>query len=437
MSQSRYLAAQIIHTVIFQKQSLTESLNSVVATLKDMRDRALIQAMTYGVCRFYYRLTFILNQLLKKPLPAKEKKIHALLLIGLYQLTEMRIPHHAAVTETVNAALLFNKSWAKNLVNAILREYLRREKELTHLVDENLEAHYAHPTWLMTRIQKAWPKEWQQILNANNEYPPFSLRVNLLHISREKYIQLLQKNNLNATIIPETDAGITLESATIIERLPGFSHGEVSVQDGGAQLSAPCLEVEPNLRVLDACAAPGGKLTHLLEREPTLSMIALEKDPKRMLRVKENLTRLQFTSPQLVTIDATPIKKWWDGQLFDRILLDVPCSASGVIRRHPDIKLLRRSTDMDALTKEQLHLLTSLWPTLKPGGLLLYITCSIFPEENSQIVQKFLNLQSHAQEEKLNVAWGLPCEIGRQILPGMHGMDGFYFARIKKININH
>jgi 16S rRNA (cytosine967-C5)-methyltransferase len=217
-----------------------------------------------------------------------------------------------------------------------------------------------------------------------------------------------------------------------VEALPGFTAGYVSVQDGAAQLAASLLQLEPGQRVLDACAAPGGKLLHILESEPNLAdVIAIEKDLTRLLRVQENLARLNYRATCLCA-DAADIHAWWDGQLFDRILLDAPCSASGVIRRHPDIKLLRQSADIPAFAQEQMRLLLALWVVLKPGGLLVYTTCSIFPEENVQVLQRFLTVQTTAKAELISATWGLPCAIGRQIIPGMHDMDGFYYACLRK-----
>src|SRR3990167_3378501 len=272
MSPIRSIAAQIINNVASRGQSLTDNLDTILLSILDPRDRAFTQAITYGVCRYYPRLLYILNQLLKKPIPPKESIIQALLLIGLYQLTDMHIPPHAAVAETVDATILLKKPWAKNLVNAILREYLRQEKNLQEKIKLDAE--------------------------ASNAHPDFALRVNVLRMSRKKYIELLQTNGYLARVIPNTPAGIILEPAIPIERLPGFAQGEVSVQDGGAQLAAELLELEPGLRVLDAYAAPGGKLTHLLEREPTLATcIAIEKDSKRLARIKENVSRLLLPAP--------------------------------------------------------------------------------------------------------------------------------------------
>lgn len=285
---------------------------------------------------------------------------------------------------------------------------------------------------MIEAIKEAWPEHWEAILTANNAHPPFALRVNRQHLLREAYLEKLETKGLKASVIPETEQGIVLEMAAPIDTLPGFSAGDISVQDGAAQLAAEILKLAPRQRVLDACAAPGGKLTHIIEREPDLAeVIAVEKDPLRMPDIKDNLLRLKLKA-KCICHDVAAIKDWWDGQLFDRILLDAPCSASGVIRRHPDIKLLRQISDIKRLAQEQLHLLEVLWPLLKPGGLLVYATCSIFPEENTDVLRRFLAVHADAAEDKLENTWGVPCAIGRQILPGMHGMDGFYYARVSK-----
>lgn len=429
----RYLAARIINDVT-DGRSLTEALDAILQTVKEPRDRAFVQAVCYGVCRYYSRLDVLLSHLLKKPMNAKDGDIHALLLVGLYQLIDMRVPAHAAVSETVNASEKFKKPWARGLINAVLREYQRSHAQIEESMQDDEEAVYAHPAWWITMLQKAWPEQWQTILTANNERPPFSLRVNQSHSDREAYIARLaqQMPDANVQIISETVSGITLDPPVHAEELPGFAAGDISVQDGAAQLSAELLDLAEDQRVLDACAAPGGKLTHILEIQPNLSScVAIEKDAARLSSIKENLHRLKQHAT-IICDDAANIDVWWDKEQFDRILLDAPCSASGVIRRHPDIKLLRQPTDIKALAAEQLRLLTALWPLLKPGGKLLYVTCSVFPQENVETLKKFLAAHSDAQEEKIKASWGLACDIGRQILPGMHGMDGFYFACLRK-----
>lgn len=427
----RLLAARIIDAVT-DGRSLTDCLESSLPAIKESRDRAFVQALCYGVCRYYSRLDVLLSYLLKKPMKAKDSDIHALLLIGLYQLMAMRIPEYAAVTETVSATETLKKPWSRGLVNAVMRAYLRNKQQFDAELKWDRQAHYAHPMWWINALKKAWPQQWQEILEANNTHPPFSLRVNQQHLSREKYVEILQTAGHAVQIIPETQSGIILDSPLSVEELPGFFSGDISVQDGAAQLAAELLEVKKAERILDACASPGGKLTHILELEPHVAaLIAVEKNPERMQAIEENLRRLKLHA-QCICQDVNATKSWWDGQLFERILLDAPCSASGVIRRHPDIKLLRQPTDIHIFAKEQLQLLTSLWPLLAQGGLLVYATCSIFPEENTHVLKTFLAANADAQEEKIHAAWGIHCEIGRQILPGMHHMDGFYFARVRK-----
>lgn len=414
-------AAKILYQVLFEGRSL-----AIAHT--DPRDRAFIQAVCYGVCRCYHRLNAILQLLLEKPLKDKDQDIYCLLLVGLYQLSEMRVPAHAAVAETVAATQQLKKSWAKGLVNAVLRNYQRRQTELTEKLQDNLQAFYSHPNWIIKKIQTAWPLDWESILLANNQHPPFALRVNRRQLSREQYLTKL----VGAHPIPETYSGIILEKPVDVQVLPGFMVGEVSVQDGAAQLAAELLDLQPGQRVLDACAAPGGKTTHILELASDIELLVLDKEAERLQTVADNLKRLQF-SAQCICSDAGAPSLWWDGRAFDRILLDVPCSASGVIRRHPDIKILRRAEDIAKLVAEQKRLLHAIWPLLMPEGLLLYATCSIFPEENSEILQRFLAEQTDAREEKIQSTWGKECTVGKQILPGMHGMDGFYYARLKKI----
>jgi 16S rRNA (cytosine967-C5)-methyltransferase len=428
---TRLVASQVINKVT-NGASLADVVEPALAYFSDPRDRSFIQAVCYGVCRYYARLDYLLSQLLKKPMHEKDADVHALLLVGLYQLSEMRVPTHAAVSETVNAAALFSKKpWARGLANAILREYLRRDSELKEKIKTDPEANFAHPAWWVAAIKKSWPDQWEKILAANNEHPPFVLRANQQKISRHLYLEKLT----DAKIIPETHNGIVLALPVAVEKLPGFAAGEVTVQDGAAQLAAELLELHNEQRVLDACAAPGGKLTHIIEIKPHISeVVAIEVDQKRCAAINENLLRLHAEAKVTVlNEDVANTKKWFDGTAFDRILLDAPCSASGVIRRHPDIKLLRQPNDIKTLAKEQRRLLDALWPLLKSGGLLLYATCSIFPQENTEVLQGFLAAHPDAQEEKIDAEWGLPCAIGRQILPGMHGMDGFYYAKLKKM----
>lgn len=426
----RALAAIIIEKV-FSGKSLSPLLDEASSNLSDPRDQALLKALCYGVCRLYPRLDFVLGHLLHKPLPKKDNLLRALLWVGIYQLMTMRIPEHAAVNETVDAAKMLKKPYAKRLINALLRHYLRASAEINHAIKQDLPAYYAHSTWWIEQIKMNWPMHWQSILNANNEQAPLCIRVNRQCLSAPDYVQLLSNAGISARQIPETEAGICLFEAVSIEGLPGFAEGYFSVQDGAAQLAAPLLKLAPQLRVLDACAAPGGKLTHIVELETQLAeLVAIEKDPTRMNPIKENLKRLNMYAT-CICEDASKPLQWWDGQLFDRILLDAPCSGSGVIRRHPDIKWLRKPKDIKSLVAIQSALLEALWPLLAVGGYLLYVTCSILSAENNEMITSFLQRHGNAQADFPDVAWGVACQVGRQILPG-GDYDGFYFARIKK-----
>lgn len=430
----RSVAASIIDQVT-NGSSLSDQLEVKLKTIADPRDRALVQAICYGVCRYYFRLDILLSFLLKKPMRERDSDVHALLLVGLFQILEMRVPPHAAVAETVNAAKQLKKPWCVGLINALLREFLRDQERLYALTMKEPEALFAHPDWMIEKIKRDWPNDWEQILIANNAHPPFALRVNNRQCTRDDYLTALRAAGFSADTIPHTDSGVMVSEGVPVETLPGFKQGWFSVQDGAAQLCANLLMLSAGQLVLDAAAAPGGKLTHLLEKEPHLErVVAIEKDPNRLNMIKENLQRLALDAV-CISADAAETDKWWDGVPFDRILLDAPCSASGVIRRHPDIKLLRRPTDLKQLAQEQTQMLTKLWPLLKEGGLLLYATCSIFPEENNQRIEDFLAAHPDAHEEKMIADWGMPCIYGRQILPGRDNMDGFYYARLRKESI--
>jgi 16S rRNA (cytosine967-C5)-methyltransferase len=428
----RAAAARVIFQVMCGS-SLSDCLPKAVSQLQEPRDQGLLQALCYGVCRHYYTLTALLNSLLEHPLQEKDDDVYALLLVGLYQLSDMRVPAYAAVDETVSATKDLQKDWARGLVNAILRNFQRHGDTLRARLMDDPVSKYAHPSWMIGMIKKSWPEQTDEILTANNGHPPFALRVNQRHNSREAYLLKLTAAEIPASAIPETSYGILLEEAMDVHDLPGFAEGDVSVQDGAAQLAADLLMLEPGQRVLDACAAPGGKTAHIAERMPELAdLVAVDQDAKRLSTVTENLERLKLTATCLSS-DVAETTIWWDGKLFDRILLDAPCSATGVIRRHPDIKLLRRPDDIQNLVDEQLHLLTAVWALLKIDGIMLYATCSILQRENAGVLTQFLAANPNAKEEIIEADWGLACKVGRQILPGMHGMDGFYYARLRKV----
>lgn len=407
-------------------QSLTPALEAASA-ISD-QDRAFVHMLSYGVCRQYFLLEQILTQLLVKPV--KEADLQALLLVGLYQLQFMRVKPHAAVSETV--AAVGNRKWAKGLVNGVLRNFLRDSEQLAQQALSNDQAAFNHPAWLLRQIRQAWPEQAAAVLAANNTHPVMALRVNLGAIGREAYQAQLDAANLTAQTVAFAPAALQLDQAVATSQLPGFAAGQVSVQDTAAQLAAYLLATQPGDRVLDVCAAPGGKTAHILENQPQLKeLVAVDIDAQRLAKVAENLARLQ-KSAKLIHADASDTATWWDGQPFERILLDAPCSATGVIRRHPDIKLLRRESDIPALQDLQQALLEAIWPLLAPGGTLLYATCSILPQENANQLHTFLAHHGDAEEWPINADWGLAQTVGRQILTGEAGMDGFYYARLRK-----
>jgi 16S rRNA (cytosine967-C5)-methyltransferase len=367
---------------------------------------------------------------LHKPLKPKDKDVYCLLLVGLYQLLDLAIPPHAAVAETVEAARCLGKPWASGLVNAVLRGFERAGADLLAQIDQQEEAATAHPSWLLRRIQRDWPDDAPSILQANNQHPPMTLRVNARRMDRERYLRLVSESGIVARAAEHTSPGVTLNTPLDVSEVLGFDAGWVSVQDAAAQLTAPLLAVRSGERILDACAAPGGKACHILESAPC-NLWAVDISSERLRQVEENLSRLGLQA-RLVAGDATEPTKWWDGVPFDRILVDAPCSSTGVIRRHPDIKMLRRPQDIPALTRLQGRLLEALWPLLRPGGCLVYCTCSILPEENEQVVQGFLAAHADASEQAIDAGWGHTRVVGRQVLPGEHQMDGFYYARVEK-----
>lgn len=431
MNNVRAVAAKTIQEVAYKGRSLSTLLPQAQEQCKP-RDRALLQELCYGALRYHFRLSQLLKLQMSKALKAKDGDIESLLIVGLYQLIYMRTPGHAAVSETVSAVQELKKGWAKGLINGVLRNCQRNLEELQSQADENYSSQYAHPGWLIERLQRAWPNEWQQILQANNQYPPMTLRVNSSQQNRDEYLALLIEQQTNATASQYSHCAITLEKPTDVGLLPGFANGTVSVQDAAAQLSAQLLDAQPGERILDACAAPGGKTCHILELQPKLTeLLAIDCEAERLKRVEENLSRLKLQA-KLCCADASDPNSWWDEQLFDRILLDAPCSATGVIRRHPDIKLLRHDSDIDALVTLQQQILEALWPLVKKGGRLLYATCSVLPEENSQQLVNFLHRHPEAREITIDEAWGRSCEVGRQILPGELGMDGFYYGCLER-----
>lgn len=428
----RLAAARALAAVLSGKASLNSSLPAQLDKV-DERDRGLTQDLAFGTARWQPRLDLLAAQLLQKPFKAADADVQALLLVGLYQLFYSRIPAHAAIGETVGCADKLKKPWAKGLLNAVLRRAQREGEALLADMERDPVVRTAHPRWLQKSLKAFWPEQWEAICAANNAHPPMILRVNRRHHSRDAYLALLAEAGIQASACQYSRDGIVLAEACDVRGLPGFAEGWVSVQDEAAQLSANLLELAPGQRVLDACCAPGGKTCHLLEAEPGLAhMVAIDLEAKRLTRVRENLDRLNLDA-ELIACDARDTASWWDGKPFQRILLDAPCSATGVIRRHPDIKLTRQADDIPALAALQGELLDALWPTLEVGGMLLYATCSSLPTENTEVIDAFLARTPGARELDLATEAGLRQPHGRQLLAQEGGHDGFYYAKLIKI----
>lgn len=391
---------------------------------------SLTKIICYGVCRHYFRLQMLADSLVdKRP---KDLDLWLLLLTGLYQLQYLEKPEYATVQETVALTNKINKKWAKGLVNAVLRRFCRERQDILARLEKQDDFISGHPDWFVVRVKKDWPLLWQMILKANDEHPPMSLRVNLQHLQRDTCLQRLHDAGIAASPHIFSPAGIVLESACDVSDLPGFAEGDISVQDEAAQLAAPLLSLEPGLRVLDVCAAPGGKTCHILELMPELAQcLAIDIDDRRLQRVHENLTRLGLKAT-VKCADALLPSTWWDGQLFDRILLDAPCSATGVIRRHPDIKLLRTESDIQAIVTLQADILASIWPLLRSGGMMVYATCSVMKEENEQQIANFISRHPDCSCVSGDKPWGIDTGYGWQMLPGQNNNDGFFYSVLIK-----
>ncbi len=429
-SEPRATAACVLAAVMADGRSLSASLPEHLATLSDPKDRALAQEICYGVLRWLPRLDDWLRQLLTRPMERQDPIIVALLLAGLYQAAWLRVPPRASVAATVEACRRLKKPWAVPLVNAVLRHFLA-SPEAFRKNPSCESARLAHPEWLLSALRRAWPADWEAIATANNAAPPMAIRVNARHVGRDAYLVELHDAGIPASPSPHAGQGLVLASPMDATALPGFGAGAVSIQDPAAQLAAPLLDVRTGHYVLDACAAPGGKAAHLLEISPAARLVAVDKDPGRLLKISSTLERLGLQA-DVKTGDAADPSTFWDGHLFDRVLLDAPCSGTGVIRRHPDIKVLRRPSDIARMAEEQSRLLEALWPLLAPVGKLLYATCSVLPEENAQRIDAFLGAHRDARLVPIEAAWGRDMGAGRQILPGEDGMDGFFYALLQK-----
>lgn len=420
----RALAAQALAPALAGKGSLNDALPAALAACRP-EDRGLLQALCFTAARHGLHYRALLKPLLAK---SPEPLIEALLLVGLAQLRELRIPDHAAIGETVEAARQLGRAKFTGLLNAILRRY-QREKEELEARAQGLQ--HAHPDWLVQQLRRDWGAAATTILDANNGEAPLTLRVNRRRTNREAYAQQLQEAGIASEACRHAPDGLRVTAVGDVRKLPGFSDGLFSVQDEAAQLAATLLDVQPGQRVLDACAAPGGKTAHLLEQYPDSRVLAIDSDERRNARIHENLARLQLQA-DIRTADAGDTARWWDGQPFDRILLDAPCTATGVIRRHPDIKLLRRPGDVAQTVAAQRRLLAALWPLLAPGGRLLYATCSILKAENEEQIARFLATHADAREIPLTLSAGESRPRGRQLLPQPGGHDGFFYALLEK-----
>lgn len=430
VAPARKLAWQTLIKVA-DGMSLSSLQTQLVTSMDDARDRALSQELIYGVLRWQIKLDGLIKALLKKALKPKDQDIQWILRLALYELLECRSPDYAVINDAVSLTRSGKKKWASGLVNAILRNFLREKDSLLENLDTSI-ALYAHPQWMLEKVKADWPDCWQAILTANNQRPPLWLRVNERQTSLGDYQNELTNIGLDTKIHAHAKSALWLLDGIDVQTLPAFEAGAVSVQDAGAQLSAVLLKPEPGQQVLDLCAAPGGKTCHMLEQYPQIKkMVAVEVDASRMMRVEENLQRLQLNAKCLVA-DARKLAEHFPEPCFDRILVDAPCSASGVIRRHPDIKILRRESDIDELCELQFDILKSAWSALVAGGRLLYVTCSVFKQENVEQMERFMADNTDAEVVPLDVGWGVSCSVGRQLLPGADETDGFYFCLLQK-----
>ena len=428
----RLIAVKALAEVIKDNRSIGVVLSRHLEKLENSSDRGLAQDLVYGVARWYPRIEYFIQQLLTGALKPKDFELKLLIAVGVYQLAFSRVPVYAAINETVKQVKPLKRDWARALVNGVLREFDRHRADLEKKMKHDEVAQTAHQQWFIDCLKRDWPEDYLTILAANNQHPPMSLRVNCQKTSRAEFLQKLSAAEFPGHGISELDYGVQLESPTNVENIPGFFEGHVSIQDGAAQFASQLLKLEPGQRVLDACAAPGGKTAAILEQQADLvEVVALEVKEPRVRLIENTLSRLHLNAT-VQCADAVEVEKWWDGEFFDRILLDVPCSATGVIRRNPDIKILRTASDVQALEETQAKLLSAIWPTLKPGGRLVYSTCSVLRVENEGQLARFLAAHADAKEIKIHANWGKLGDIGRQILPGDNGMDGFYYACLTK-----
>lgn len=432
-SNPRWIALQVLLQLLDRGRSLDDIFNSdwFQSLAAEKRDISLSRELVSGLCRWHGLLKPLLDSRMQKPLRARDLDIEVILLLGLYQLLVMKTDAHAAVNETVKLAQKQKKGWARGLINGVLRQLIRDRVEV-----DKADLAKAYPDWMLARIRRDWGDQADQALLAGNARAPMTLRVDIRQLSIEDSIQMLGKQDMTATPSDYVRSAAMLDAPCDVALLPGFASGKMSVQDAAAQIAAGLLDCVPGMHVLDACAAPGGKTAHLLQMTDSLELDALDQSETRLQRVQSNLQRIDKKA-QLLVGDATDPTDWFNGEAYDRILADVPCSASGVIRRNPDIKLLRRESDIMPMLRQQRQILDALWGLLKPGGKMLYSTCSIFKDENEHQIGEFVESHNDCVELPITgVPWGEPRTHGRQILPGPHDMDGFYYALLQKDALN-
>ena len=429
-TDTRALAAKGLAEVALRGASLRDVMERNAPRLRDPRDRALLMALLSEGARWWLRFDAAVDGLLEKSLRHKDPAIHALLVLGLVQLEILELQDYAAVAATVEAARALGRPQLAGLVNAVLRRWLRERETLIARLDARPQTRHAHPAWLAAALTRDWPAEADAVMAADNREPPLMLRVNRQRSDRETLLGQLQSAGYAATAHPWLADALVLPHSTDVTRMPGFEDGAFAVQEGAAQVAADLADLKDGLRVLDACAAPGGKACHLLERAQ-IDLTALESDPKRAERIGQNLMRLRLNA-KVVIGDAGAPAGWWKRQAFDRILIDAPCSATGVLRRRPDVRLHRRESDIAAMHEQQRRILSALWSLLAPGGRLVYITCSVLRAENEAIVGELLAAQPDAHPVAFTLPAGQAAKLGWQILPGDGDLDGMYYAVLEK-----
>ena len=420
------VAATIVNDVLSGGRALDGAAQERLPSIQ-RKDWPEVREIAWGSIRWVYRYRPLLRNRLHKPLQRRESILENLMLCALYQYNHLDAPEYAITASSVEATRILGHSHRSPLVNGVLRAHLR-EPNPGLAVD--VQHHHATPEWLLAAVRRAWPDDWEDILSIFNHHPPLSLRVNPHRNSRQAYLTELKRSGLNAELSRLSPWAVKLEKPVPVSKLPGFADGDVSVQDAAAQLSPLLLGTLDNCRVLDACAAPGGKTAQLAELGGQAFFLEALDLPERVHLIEDNLRRIGLTV-RVSAADATQPGEWWDGEPYDVVLLDAPCSSTGVIRRHPDIRVLRRASDIPKLARKQLLLLSRLWPVLRPGGRLLYITCSILPDENDDLVNAFLASEPTAGVGRMDIKQGIATRNGRQFLPGNDG-DGFYYCLLHK-----